>query len=154
MTEIRMITANDIPALKQVLHSIELFPAEMLDSMMNNYLLNPESDEIWFTAVLDNQPVAIGFCAPEKLTQGTYNLYAIGVRSDKQAMGIGSQMMEFIENHLRNSGHRILIVETSGADNFKLTRMFYEKLHYIREAVIRAFWRNGEDKIIYWKKLS
>jgi GNAT superfamily N-acetyltransferase len=60
--------------------------------------------------------------------------------------GIGSLMMKYIENHLRQQGHRILIVETSGRDAFKLTRKFYENLNYTREAVIRDFWKEGMTK--------
>ncbi len=153
MNEIRMVTQSDITDLKQVLDSIELFPSEMLDDIIYNYLNNSETEEIWFTALENSKPISIGFCAPEKLTEGTYNLYAIGVGRDFQGKGIGSKMMTYIENYLRDKGHRILIVDTSGTDDFKMTRRFYEKLNYNQEAVIRDFWKEGDDKVIFWKKL-
>lgn len=153
MTAIRMVTQSDIPDLKQVLDSIELFPSEMLDDMISDYFTNPESEEVWFTALENNKPISIGFCAPEKLTEGTYNLYAIGVRNDIQAKGVGSKMMAFIEDYLKDNGNRLLIVDTSGTDDFKLTRKFYEKLNYHQEAVIRDFWQEGDDKVTFWKKL-
>lgn len=153
MNNIRPVTNSDIPDLKKVLDSIELFPSEMLDEMIFDYLNNPETQEIWFTAIENNKPISLGFCAPEKLTEGTYNLYAIGVKSDIQGKGIGSKMMTYIENRLRKNGHRILIIETSGADEFKMTRKFYEKLNYNKEAVIRDFWKEGDDKVIFVKKL-
>ena len=59
-----------------------------------------------------------------------------------------------IEDRLKQEGHRILIVDTSGTDDFILTRKFYEKLNYHKEAVIRDFWDEGDDKVIYWKKLN
>lgn len=154
MTKIRMITKGDISDIKQVLDTIELFPSEMLDDMISDYLNNPETEEIWFTETKNGKPISLGSCAPEQLTEGTYNLYAIGVRSDIQSKGIGSRMMTFIENHLKTNGHRILIVDTSGTDDFKLTRKFYEKLGYKNEAVIRDFWKDGDDKVTYWKKLK
>ena len=149
-----MVIKSDIPYLKQVLDTIELFPSEMLDDMISDYLNNPKTKEVWFTATKKNKPISIGYCAPEKLTEGTYNLYAIGVRNDIQSKGTGSKMMIFIENHLKENGQRILIVDTSGTDDFKLTRKFYEKLGYNKEAVIRDFWKEGDDKVIYWKKLN
>ncbi|MEL6275440.1 MAG: N-acetyltransferase, partial [Bacteroidota bacterium] len=91
---------------------------------------------------------------PEKLTAGTFNLYAIGVKSELQGQGIGRQMMTYLENHLKKNGQRILIVETSGTNDFALTRKFYEQLGYIKEAVIRDFWSEGDDKVVYWKKLG
>ncbi len=154
MNEIRMVTPSDIPYLKQVLDSIELFPSEMLDEMIADFFDNPESEDVWFTALQNEEAISIGFCSPEKLTEGTYNLYALGIRSDIQAKGIGSKMMSFIEDHLRNKGSRVLIVDTSGTEDFQLTRNFYEKLNYNKEAVIRDFWAEGDDKVVYWKKLN
>ena len=154
MNEIRMVVKEDMMDLKKVLDSIELFPSEMLDDMIADYFNNPESQDVWFTMLENNKPISIGFCAPEKLTDGTYNLYALGVRSDIQSKGIGGKMMTFIENYLKENGHRILIVDTSGTDDFKATRRFYEKLNYTKEAVIRDFWEAGDDKVIYWKKLN
>lgn len=154
MTIIRPIQSEDLPAFKEVLDSIELFPSDMLGEMSSDFLTNPDSEDIWFTATLEGKPVSIGYCAPEKLTEGTYNLYAIGVRSDIQAKGIGQQMMEYLEEQLREKGHRILIVDTSGTEEFARTRRFYEKLGYAKEAVIRDFWAEGDDKVVYWKRLS
>ena len=154
MQEVRMVTERDIDSLKEVLDSIDLFPSNMLEDLIADFLENPESEEIWFTAVENNKPISIGYCAPEKLTEGTFNLYALGVRSDIQSKGIGGKMMTFIENYLKDNGHRILIVDTSGTDGFELTRKFYEKLDFTKEAVIRDFWKEGDDKVVYWKRLN
>lgn len=154
MKNIRKVIKADLEALKAVLDSIELFPSEMLEDMISDYFNNPESQDIWFTYVDNGNPIAIGYCAPEKLSNGTFNLYAIGIKNDIQGKGIGSQMMHFIENLLKQNGHRILIVETSSTKDFELTRKFYEKLGYSKEAVLRDFWDEGDDKIIYWKKLN
>ncbi len=154
MNEIRMVSANDLPDLKEVLDSIDLFPSDMLEDMISDFLDNPETEDIWFTEVENDKPISIGFCAPEKLTEGTYNLYAIGVRSDLQSSGTGSRMMAFIENYLKGKGHRILIVDTSGTDAFESTRRFYEKLGYDKEAVLRDFWADGDDKVVYRKRLN
>ena len=151
---IRKTVPSDIEGLKHVLDSIELFPSEMLDDMISDFFENPNSQDIWFTATDDNIPVGIGYCAPEKLTDGTYNLYAIGVKNDLQGKGIGRLMMGYLEELLSKMGSRVLIVETSGADAFELTRKFYEDLGYAKEAVIRDFWEDGDDKVIYWKKIS
>ncbi len=153
MTQIRKIIQQDIPALKEVLDTLELFPAEMLDNMISDYLDNPESQDIWFTAVENDKAISIGYAAPEQLTDGTYNLLALGVRSDIQSKGTGKQMLSYIENELRESGQRILIVETSSTEAYASSRKFYEYLGYTKEAVIRDFWEEGDDKVVYWKKL-
>ena len=152
--EIRKVERADLPALKIVLDSSELFPSAMLDDMINDYLINEQSTDIWFTATDQGTPISIGYCAPERMTDGTYNLYAIAVSKDQQGKGIGKQMMTYIENELRDSGHRILIVETSGLPAFELTREFYVKCHYIQQAVIPEFYEAGDDKVVFWKKLQ
>ena len=145
---------TDTLHLKNILNTIELFPTEMLDEMIADYLNNPASEQLWFTAVADQLPVGFGYCAPEMLTEGTYNLYAIGVNANLQGNGIGRQLMDYLEDQLKKKGQRILIVETSGGEDFLLTRKFYEKLGYQKEAVISDFWSEGEHKVVYWKKLN
>ncbi|MEO1516268.1 MAG: GNAT family N-acetyltransferase [Bacteroidota bacterium] len=153
MTNIRPIAKSDLSALKEVLHTIELFPPSMLEEMAADFFNNPQSADIWFAAFEGDKAISIGYCGPEKLTNGTFNLFAIGVRKDIQGQGIGTQMMQYIENRLRQDGQRILIVETSSGAEFQLTRQFYEKLGYAKEAVIRDFWDEGDDKVVFWKKL-
>lgn len=153
MNKIRKVVKNDIERLKEVLNKVELFPAEMLDDMISDYLNNPETEEVWFTSIQDNKPISIGYCAPEQLTDRTFNLYAIGVQENLQGQGIGKEMMNFIEEYLRSMGNRLLIVETSSMPEFDLTREFYHKIGYTQEAIIRDFWKEGDDKVIFWKKL-
>ena len=151
---IRRVQRQDIIGLKEVLDSSELFPSEYLDDMISDYFDNKDTPDIWFTYIDNNRPIALGYCAPEKLTNGTYNLYAIAVRKELQGQGIGYKMMNFIEKVLADNGNRILIVETSSVDQYKLTRNFYNKLGYRQEAVIKDFWNDGEDKVIFLKKLN
>ncbi len=151
--QIRKVLKKDIPELKLVLDSSELFPSELLDDMIRDYLNNEQSADIWFTATDEGKPISIGYCAPERLTEGTYNLYAIAVHKDQQGNGIGKQMMAYIENKLRQDHNRILIVETSGKPEFEMTREFYIKCNYVQQAVIPEFYEKGDDKIVFWKKL-
>ena len=151
---LRSIETNDIDALKAVLNTIELFPAEMLDDMIFDYFNNPNTTDIWFTKVEGGIPISIAYCAPEKLTDGTYNLYAIGVKKDIQGKGTGKEMMDYLEQLLKEKGARILIVDTSGTPAMELTRTFYHKCNYTQEAVIRDFWEEGDDKVVFWKKLN
>ena len=152
--QIRKVKKADLPELKNVLDSSELFPSYLLDDMIGDYLGNAASTDIWFTAIEEGKPISIGYCAPERLTEGTYNLYAIAVHNDQQGKGIGKQMMAYIENELRKKGHRILIVETSGKPEFALTREFYTKCNYVKQATIPEFYEKGDDKIVFWKKLT
>lgn len=151
---IRPTQKTDCDDLKLVLDSCELFPSELLDEMIYDYFNNPETEDIWFTAISDEVAVAVGYCVPEKLTEGTYNLLAIGVSKDEQGKGIAKEMMHYIEQLLKDKGARILIVETSSDDAQFPARNLYNKIGYQQEAIIRDFWNEGEDKIVFWKRVK
>jgi ribosomal protein S18 acetylase RimI-like enzyme len=114
--KIQAVTHNDIDELKKVVDSSGLFPSEYLDEMISDYLNNADTQDIWFTYIDDNTPKAIGYCVPEKLTNGTYNLLAIGESKDSQRNGVATEMMSYIEQQLKQKDGRILIVETSSDD--------------------------------------
>ena len=151
--KIRAVSQTDINELKIVVDSSNLFPSDYLEEMISNYFNNSDSEELWFTYIENKVPAAIGYCVPEKFTEGTYNLLAIGVLKALQGKGIASEMMNYIETVLKQKGARVLIIETSSDDAQIGARKFYEKLGYTQEAVIRDFWKDGEDKLVFWKKL-
>ena len=122
----------------------------MLDGMIAPYF-GETSPDIWLTAAIGGQPVGFGFCEPERLTNGTWNLLAIGVSPDRQSQGIGALLLRHLEDTLRAAGHRILIVETIGNADFARTHAFYLANGYAEEARIRAFWDEGADKLVFWK---
>jgi len=151
---IRPVVRADLPLLKGVIDSSELFPGEMLDDMIQGYLNQSAVSQIWLTFEVEGRPVAIAYCAPEPMTEGSYNLYLIAVHKSQQGKGIGGQLMRFVENQLHGQGAHLLLVETSGLPEFELTRKFYLQLGYHSEAVIRDFYKLGEDKVVFWKRLD
>lgn len=151
---IRPITRNDLPGLCKIIDGSDLFPSEMLADMTASFLNAQDCDEIWLTQVDDETPVSLVYCTPEKMTEGTYNALLLAVLKERQGSGHGSTLMKHLEGVLRNERKaRLLLVETSGTDEYARTRAFYEKLGFEKEACIREFYQAGEDKIIYRKKL-
>ena len=149
---IRPARRSDVPAIKSVAKDAELFPPEMLDDMVAGYLEESTRD-IWFVAMTDGQVVGFGYCEPERMTSGTWNLLAIGILASYRGCGIGAAMMRYLENRLRTDGARVLIVETMGTPAYARTRTFYRSNGYAEEARIREFYEPGGDKIVFWKHL-
>ena len=155
MTEtrrIRPIPRDALPAIGRVLDATGLFPSDMLDEMIAGYLAGG-SAEIWFACMVGDEPVAFGYCVPERMTEGTFNLLAIAVAPDRQRSGVGTAMLKHLEDRLAKGGGRILIVETSGLADYADTRAFYAASGYSEEARIRDFYAAGEDKIVFRKAL-
>jgi GNAT superfamily N-acetyltransferase len=153
MLIIRKIIKNDLQKLKEIIDSNELFPSDLLDEMSSDFFTNELSLDVWLTAELQDNPIAVAYFAPERMTVGTYNLYLIAIQKEFQGKGYGKEIMNFIEQYLKELNGRILIVETSGLPEFELTRKFYDECNYERAAVIKEFYQEGEDKVIFWKKL-
>ncbi len=151
-TTIRPAQIDDYATIGTIAETTNLFPASALDDMISGYK-NKAVKDIWFVAERSGLVVSFGFCEPERATDGTWNLLAIGVDPNRQGQGIGAKMMAYIERELRGQDQRILLVETMGTDEFALTRSFYKKCGYTEEACIREFYEPGGDKIVFWKQL-
>ncbi len=154
---IRSTTPDDTDALLKLAEASQLFQAdelEILDSMLGDYYAGKGMPgEFWVTDD-ENGPVGVAYCAPERMTEGTWNLYFIAVHPDEQRKGRGAALIQHIEHRLREQGERILLVETMGLPEFEPVRAFYRCAGYREEARIHDFYQSGQDKIVYWKSLD
>lgn len=149
---IALTTTDDISALQLVLDQTQLFPSEMLPSMLAP-ALSGESEAIWLTCHVGGVAVGLCFAEPEELTDRTWNMLALAVLPELQGKKVGTALVAAVEVHLKSKGQRILVVDTSSKDEFAMTRKFYAKNHYEEEARVRDFWAAGDDKVTYRKAL-
>lgn len=149
----RKPTSSDLSDIKLILEDTDLFPPEMLDEMIGPFLKGLDEQDRWLVCDTDADGV-IGFSytRAEALADRVWNLLAIGFRAEHQGSGFGTQLIEDVERSL--TGQRILIVETSSLDDFDKTRDFYRSRGYDAEAVIRDYWADGDDKVVFTKRLN
>jgi len=83
------------------------------------------------------------------LTEGTYDLFWIAVDPSARRLGAGKTLMRATESEVQKRGGRLLVVETSGLDKYESTRTFYDAAGYEKEAVIRDFYKPGDDLVIF-----
>jgi hypothetical protein len=79
---IRPVSETDLPALKAIIDSTELFPSSMLDEMISGYLSGNEEREVWITETSkddENKSISLVYCGPEKTTKGTFNAWLLAV---------------------------------------------------------------------------
>lgn len=91
---------------------------------------------------------------PTPGTVRTCDLYWIVVDPARQQRGIGTQLLDAVEQRLRAQDCRLIVVETSSRDDYVPTRAFYERRGYTRTAVIPAYYAPGDDLVIYLKDLT
>jgi ribosomal protein S18 acetylase RimI-like enzyme len=151
-SNIRPLVAADLPAIKALIDATGLFPSDLLDDMTRDYLALPDGPDIWLTVDLAG-PIGVAYLAPERMTDGTWNLYLIAVDPGAQGRGHGTAILRHVEALLAARRQRILLVETSGLPEFAATRGFYRANGYDAEGRIRDFYAAGEDKVIFRRAL-
>ncbi len=149
---IKPTTKDDIRDLQLVLDETGLFPGEMLPDMLAPSIAG-ETDAFWLTYHHNGKAVGLCYTVPEELADGTWNMLALAILPEEQGQSLGTALVAAAERYLSDRNHRILIVETSGTDEFALTRKFYARNGFEEEARIRDFWADGDDKVIFRKAL-
>ncbi|XGV96205.1 MAG: GNAT family N-acetyltransferase [Leptolyngbya sp. BL-A-14] len=151
---IRLTNPDETPELIALAKATGLFEPAQLDELaqiLKQYFDNTkESGDRWFT-YWENKPVGVAYVAPERMTEGVWNLYLIAIHPDYQKKGYGKALLQYVEQILANQGERILLVETSGTDDFAYVRAFYRSNGYEEEACIREFYAPGVDKVVFRK---
>jgi len=88
------------------------------------------------------------------LTDATFDLYWIAVAASAQGRGIGRTLLDEVEKIVRSAGGRWLLAETSSTAAYETTRSFYERCGYRALSEIADFYRSGDGKVTFGKRLD
>jgi ribosomal protein S18 acetylase RimI-like enzyme len=149
---------SDRQAIAAILSSTAFFYSYEIDIAL--WLLDEgirdgvESGYHFLFADQDDETVGYVCYGPITMTENRYDLYWIAVKKDRQGDGIGGELLRKAEKDMVEKGGVFLYVETSGREDYRPTLEFYEKHKYQRVACIPDFYKDGDDKIIFAKKLS
>jgi ribosomal protein S18 acetylase RimI-like enzyme len=90
---------------------------------------------------------------PIDMTDGSWDLYWIAVRSHAQGSGVGRVLVDAVEADVRARGGRRLYVETAGRPAYQPTREFYRRCEYRVEGTFEDFYGPGDAKVTFVKRL-
>jgi len=91
---------------------------------------------------------------PTPLTEWTYDLYWIAVDKSKHRGGVGKRLIKFAEEEVERRGGRLLLIETSSQETYGGTIQFYERTGYELVGKIADYYKAGDDKLIFAKRLQ
>ncbi|MCB9845426.1 MAG: GNAT family N-acetyltransferase [Phycisphaeraceae bacterium] len=148
----------DVGAVRAVVKSTDFFrPDEIAVAaeLVEERLAKGDASGYFFVFVDDAEGAPMGYACfgPIPCTLHSASLYWIAVRSDAQGRGLGNRLMLESERRMRGSGLRRVYVETSGQPRYEPTRGFYERSGYSLEARLRNFYDEGDDKLVYVKRI-
>jgi len=91
---------------------------------------------------------------PTPLTESTFDLYWIAVDKLKHRGGVGKRLLKFTEEEIMRRGGKMLLIETSSQETYGGTIQFYERTGYELVGKIPEYYKPGDDKLIFAKRLA
>jgi GNAT superfamily N-acetyltransferase len=110
---IRLTIPDDVATLIALAEASGLFEpsqTEYLTQMLDEHFRDNNEPEGYWLNDYDNEPVGMAYVAPERMTEGTWNLYLIAVHPHHQKQGRGKSLLRHVEQMLTEQGERILLV--------------------------------------------
>jgi ribosomal protein S18 acetylase RimI-like enzyme len=154
---IRPTVPADTPALLALTEGTGLFlprDIEALDSVLKSYHeQDKHQGHISITTVQDGAVIGFAYYAPAPMTDRTWHLWWIAVSKQIQSRGVGGQLLRQVEEGSRAANARLLMVETSSLPSYELTRRFYVKNGYTLAAVLKDYYEDNHDMVIFRKRL-
>jgi len=143
---IEMAKPEDRQGILAVTANIDIFTDEEKDTVRE---LWDDGDYDFLVAHHNGRVIGYTCFGERALTEGSYDLYWIAVDPSARRLGTGKALMRTTESEVQKRGGRLIIVETSGMDKYESTRAFYLGVGYQQEALIRDFYKPGDDLVIY-----
>ncbi len=159
MIEIRKMIADDRAAISRILEETDMFTSAELNvalELIDIFLTNREQKDYIIYVATDERKEVVGYVCygPTPATDGTFDLYWIAVSPAMQQQGVGKALLLFTEQQVMRHNGRMIIIETSSQPKYKPTQDFYLRNHYQIEARIKDFYRIGDDRLIFVKRLK
>ncbi len=148
---------RDRERVKQILAEVNVFPPteiEVAIELIDSYLSG--SPDYTIKVAADENGDVLGYICYGRvpLTDAVWDIYWIVVGKGFQGKGVAGRLLEFVENELYAKNARAIMVETSSKPEYQSARDFYTRKGFSEVCRIGDFYSEGDDKIIYRKKLD
>jgi ribosomal protein S18 acetylase RimI-like enzyme len=155
---IRSLQAGDRAALENLLARIPQFDPQdvaIAGELLAITLDQPDQKDYRFLVAAAADGTVQGFICygPTPLTEGTYDLYWIGVDPGCAGLGLGTRLLREMEARLRAAGARLVVIETASTPAYAAARSFYLKNGCRLAETLRDFYRPGEHRLTYTRCL-
>lgn len=152
------IVERDLKAVRDIVASTGFFHDFEIDvavELVEDRLKRGDASDYHFVfAELEGRVVGYTCYGPIACTQGSYDLYWIAVHDDCRSRGLGRRLMQETESRIAGCGGRRVYIETSSRELYSPTRAFYVRCGYSMEAIMRGFYADGDDKVVYVRDVS
>jgi GNAT superfamily N-acetyltransferase len=155
---LRELRAGDRPEIVEILESSGAFRPdeiavglELVDETLNP---GPSTDYRWWIAEQGGQVLGFACFGPVPMTQATFDLYWIAVAPEARGTGVAARIDEAVSDSVRGLGGYWLLAETSSTPAYVPAHSFYAKRGYRLLGRIEDYYRAGDDRLIFGKRLD
>lgn len=152
------ISTNDTKAVEDILTSTGFFYRFEIDVALEMATSTIEKGEdttgyFWMKTVDNNETVAFAVYGRNDFSTHSWELYWIAVHHNSRNQKLGSSLLKAVEADIKQTGGKILWIETSGRPLYTPTELFYRRNGYTLHASLTDFYAGGDPKQIYGKVL-
>ena len=148
----------DIPIILGIIDSVALFSPEekrIAIELAQESLLKGVQSSYHFLFAEDCKAV-LGYACfghiPCTITR--FDIYWLVVHKKFQSLGIGKRLLRKAESEIARMDGKRIYIETSSRDAYEAARLFYRHCGYSEEAILKDFYTQGDDKVIYIKRIN
>jgi ribosomal protein S18 acetylase RimI-like enzyme len=144
--------------------------ADCVDQMFGEAYSKPGEDNYRFLSCWEDESTSmpignrqtlvnstmLGFACygRESLTQGAWDLFWICVSGAARRKGAGRALLAEVQHRAAQERVRLIVIYTSSTDKYAAARGLYESLGFTRTAVVPDYYADGDDLIIYTKRIT
>lgn len=147
---------SDIEQIRQLTTDAGLFESEetQMAALAALATLQKENNHQYIFAEINGRIAGYASYGLLPITEGRYMLHWLAVDSIYQGSGLGRALVAEVEKRLAAVGGSRFYAETSGKEGYLPTRRFYEKAGFDCVATYPDFYRDGDDKVVYCRKIT
>ncbi len=142
-----MLVSSNVFTSEEIDVAMELIDIVLKDGNQKDYKIDCMADD-------RDQPVGYICYGPIPMTQGTFDLYWIAVNPDFQRQEVGSKLLDFLEEGVKEKGGRMILADTSTVPQYEKTKSFYLRNGFQEVARVPDYYHPGNDRITFCKRLS
>lgn len=151
-----VVTQEDVAAIRQMVAKAGVFSAEEIDvaeELAQDAANLGEKSHYNFIVAHEGQLLGYSCFGRIPLTDERYDLYWIVTDTDAQQKGIAGELMQRTQQAIRSRGGKAIYAETSSRTIYTPAQRFYVKQGFTLAAEVKDFYRKGDDKLLYCRRL-
>ncbi len=157
--KIRPLVLRDRATLHSMLINSHVFTNEEIDvamELVDIALKDQGQKDYKIDCMADDRDQPVGYICygPTPMARGTFDLYWIAVNPNFQRQRVGSKLLDFLGEWVREKGGRMILADTSTMPQYEKTKSFYLRNGFQEVARVPDYYYPGNDRITFCKRIT